>query len=385
MNHLKLSATGKVADNITIHKMKAKSIYVAATSQHVGKTTSTLGLVALMRSLGIKVGYCKPVGQKYVNTRNIKVDKDAYLFSDVMKFELDSDVHSPVILGKGATEKFLDHPEQYTHFHNNILKAKKALEDCYEMVIYEGTGHPGVGSVVGLSNGDVADLLQAGVIIVVEGGIGSTIDMLNLCLAEFERKDVPILGVIVNKVRPDKINKIKKYLKIWLDKKGLPLLGVMPYDKSLAWPLMSTITKAIRGKVLYNKHRLTNKIEDYLAGSLIGMERLNSSKDLLLVVSSQRVDTAVQKIKRMSDIMQLEESPLSGIILTGLADLKEETVLYIKKHQIPVVRSPLDTYGSVTQISRIEVKINLRTPWKIDKAIEMIKENIDFDLILKKV
>ena len=364
--------------------MKTKSIYVAATSQHVGKTTSTLGLVALMKSLGIEVGYCKPVGQKFVDIRNIQVDKDAFLFADVMKFELDSLVHSPVILGKGATEKFLDNPEAYSHFQTNILKAKEVLDDFYEMVIYEGTGHPGVGSVVGLSNADVANLLQAGVIIVVEGGIGSTIDMLNLCLAEFERKNVPLIGVIVNKVRPDKIEKIRKYMKLWLDKKGLPLLGVMPYDRSLAWPLMSTITKAIRGQVLFNKHRLTNKIEDYLAGSLIGMETLKSSKDLLLLVSSQRVDTAIQKIKRMSNMMKQGESPLSGIILTGLADMEEETLQYIKQHQIPVVRSPLDTYGSVTQISRIEVKINRRTPWKIDRAIEMIKENVDFNLILEK-
>lgn len=363
--------------------MKTKNIYVAATSQHVGKTTSTLGLVALMHSLGIKVGYCKPVGQKYVNTSNIKVDKDAFLFADVMKFELHSDVHSPVILGKGATEKFLDNPNEYSHFHDNILKAKKSLEDCYEMVIYEGTGHPGVGSVVGLSNADVADMLQAGVIIVVEGGIGSTIDMLNLCLAEFERKEVPIIGVIVNKVRPDKIEKIRKYISIWLDKKGLLLLGVMPYDESLAWPLMSTIVKATQGEVLYNAHKLANKIEDYLAGSLIGMETLKSSEDLLLVVSSQRVDAAIQKIMRMSENLEMKGSPLSGIILTGVADFETETLDYIMQHQIPVVRTPLDTYGAVTQISRIEVKINTRTPWKIEKAIEMIKENIDFDLILK--
>ena len=92
-----------------------KSIYVAATSQHVGKTTSTLGLVAAFMKKGVKVGYCKPVGQKSLYLNNMEVDKDAILFADLMKFELDADVHSPVILGKGATTAFIDHPENYAY------------------------------------------------------------------------------------------------------------------------------------------------------------------------------------------------------------------------------------------------------------------------------
>ena len=50
-----------------------------------------------------------------------------------------------------------------------------------KVVVCEGTGQPGVGSVVGLSNGDVIKLLkEMGVtvitLLVARGGIGSTID-----------------------------------------------------------------------------------------------------------------------------------------------------------------------------------------------------------------
>jgi BioD-like phosphotransacetylase family protein len=55
--------------------MSYKSLYVAATSQHVGKTTSTLGLVSAFRNKGINVGYSKPVGQKYVLQNGLQVDK----------------------------------------------------------------------------------------------------------------------------------------------------------------------------------------------------------------------------------------------------------------------------------------------------------------------
>ena len=98
--------------------MAFNSIYVAATSQHVGKTTSTLGLVSAFRNKGINVGYCKPVGQKYVFHNGLQVDKDVVLFADLLDFKPDPAIHSPVILGAGATTEYLDHPENYQYADN---------------------------------------------------------------------------------------------------------------------------------------------------------------------------------------------------------------------------------------------------------------------------
>lgn len=365
--------------------MSVRSIYVAATRQHVGKTTSTLGLVTACKNRGIKVGYCKPVGQQSVDFNSIQVDKDALLFSDVMSFQLEANVHSPVILGKGATSSYIENPDRFS-YPEQIQVATKLIEERSELVIYEGTGHPGVGSVVGLSNADVAKMVNAGVVMVVEGGIGSTIDMLSMCTAKFEQLEVPLLGVIVNKVRPDKMEKVRYYVGKYLERKGVPLLGVLPYDKSLAYPLMKTVCNAINGIVIYNGDRLNeNKVEDIIAGSVLDKERLKQSNDLLLVVSSRMVDNAILKIEEVSKIMGTEESPLSGIVATGPGELEIKSLDYIKKHRIPLIRTSLDTFGVVLKYSNIEVKINRATPWKVKRAIELIEENIDLDRMLEQV
>jgi hypothetical protein len=36
----------------------------------------------------------------------------------------------------------------------------------------------------------------------------------------------------------------------------------------------------------------------------------------------------------------------------------------------------------VLKISRIEVKINQQTPWKVERAIELIGQNVDLQQIL---
>ncbi|MDX1408889.1 MAG: AAA family ATPase, partial [Saprospiraceae bacterium] len=290
-----------------------KNIYVAATSQHVGKTTSTLGLVSAFMKNGIDVGYCKPVGQKYLDVHDMRVDKDTLLFADLIHFDLDPKIHSPIILGHGATTMLLDNPGKY-NLEDLILEAAAALEATKQLVIYEGTGHPGVGSIAGLSNAHVAKMLNAGVIMVVEGGIGSTIDMLNMSLALFREEDVPIIGVIVNKVIPEKRNKIRYYLQKWLDREGLPLLGVIPYDKTLAYPVMKTVADSINGIVTHNRDKLDNKVEDILAGSLIDLKELKSLK-LLPIGDAGITDAGLVHLRGMP---QLEYLGLRGNKVTDM-------------------------------------------------------------------
>lgn len=367
--------------NCDIETMKYKNIYVAATSQHVGKTTSTLGIVSAFMKKGLKVGYCKPVGQKFLDIQNLRVDKDTILFADLINFDMIPEIHSPVILGKGATEIYLDDPEKYP-LDEKILNAQKVLSETNDVVIYEGTGHPGVGSVADLSNARVAQLINAGVIIIVEGGIGNTIDRLNLSASLFREHNVPIVGVIINKVIQEKTDKVRKYVSKWLDKHDLPLLGILPYDKTLAYPLIKTIAKSVKGTITYNADQADNKIENILAGSLIDLKELSSSEDLLLVVSTRALNDAINKIKQISDNVGFTHSPLSGIVATGQGSIDASTLNYIEEYKIPLIRTDLDTYGSVIKISKIEVKINRSTPWKIYKAIRLIEDNVRLDDLL---
>ena len=89
----------------------------------------------------------------------------------------------------------------------------------------------------------------------------------------------------------------------------------------------------------------------------------------------------------------LYSASLSDMCLTSLSSdslkqsigINNSHVPYLKTHKIPVITTLLDTYGSVVKVSRIEVKINNRTPWKSKRAIELISEHVDFDTLLKSI
>jgi dethiobiotin synthetase len=367
-----------------------KNIYVAATGQHIGKTTSTLGIVANLQKMGYNTGYCKPVGQQYVSVDGKVADKDAVLFAKVIGFDVVPEWHSPVVLARGATRDFLDRPEDF-NYPEDIRRAAEHLEPNFDVMVYEGTGHPGVGGVVNLSNADVAHMLDAGVVMVVEGGIGSTIDRLIMSLALFREQNLPLLGVIVNKVIPEKHDEVAKYVGRKLEQMGIPLLGVVPFDRTLSFPIMETVNDAVGGKVIFNGHRLNNRVEDIMAGSLVDLDEFSAFRNILLVVSHKRLEEAIEKVKEVAKMKKLERTPLSGVIVTG--DGKQENWFklesmehpYFIRNEIPVLTTTLDTYGSVVKVSRIEVKINTRTPWKIKRAITLIREHVDFDLMLENL
>lgn len=355
---------------------KLRRVYIAATNQHIGKTTTTLGIISSLRTLGYSVGYCKPVGQKYIDREGVRADKDAFLFSQYMGFDVKPVLHSPVILGSGATTSYLDQ-ENPIDYSAKILNAAAELESNYDIVVYEGTGHPGVGSVVDVSNAEVANILDAGVLMIVEAGIGKTIDLLTLNMALFEQHGVPILGVIINKTHRGKIDKVSHYVTKKLASKGIPVLGTIPYEEELAYPLMSMIIQAISGSILFHAHKMHNRIRDILAGSLIDKHQLKETQDLLLIVSDRRLDDALSRLQDLCKQECISGTPLGGILITGDAKISEFASDYINEHQIPVVASPVDTYESVIKISKIEVKINNETPWKINKAVSLFQECVD--------
>ena len=111
-------------------------------------------------------------------------------------------------------------------------------------------------------------------------------------------------------------------------------------------------------------------------------------KNLLLIVNASRLREALEGVDVIAKSNGLTEFPVCGIIINYPTDFSEnlrkdaKSMAYINKHKIPVVSTTLDTYGSAVKIDHIEVKINTRTPWKADKAIELIKAHVDLDLLI---
>ena len=121
-------------------------VFIAATRQNDGKTTTSLGLIAALQAHFPRVGYIKPVGQRFVEIAEQKIDEDTVLMDAVYRLDCPLVDMSPIAVEPDFTRKYLESS------NNEVLvrKIQKAFDRVAwekEFVLCEGSGHAGVGSV----------------------------------------------------------------------------------------------------------------------------------------------------------------------------------------------------------------------------------------------
>src|SRR5882672_3955060 len=224
-------------------------VFIAATRMNDGKTTASLGLIAALQQHYPRVGYIKPVGQRFVEVAEQKIDEDTVLMDQVYQLNCPLVDMSPIAVEPDFTRKYL----QSANNETLVKKIQKAFDRVAwekDFVLCEGSGHAGVGAVFDLSNARVAKILGAKVIIVTQGGIGKPIDEVALNQALFEKEGVEIIGVILNQVLDNKVDYIADFLRRGLKRKGLDLLGVLPYEQILCNPSLDLICEELKAELL---------------------------------------------------------------------------------------------------------------------------------------
>src|SRR5436190_22350719 len=224
-------------------------VFIAATRQNDGKTTISLGRLSALQKHFPRIGYIKPVGQRFVEIEEQKIDEDSVLMDRVYKLDCPLPDMSPIAVEPDFTRKYLQSSNRET-LVKKIGKAFDRVAWERDFVLCEGSGHAGVGSVFDLSNAQVASLLNAKVIIVTGGGIGRPIDEVSLNQALFDKEGVEIIGVIINKVLGAKVDYVSEFARRGFKRKGLELLAVLPHERILPKPTLELIRDELKAEVL---------------------------------------------------------------------------------------------------------------------------------------
>jgi BioD-like phosphotransacetylase family protein len=359
-----------------------KRIFVAATMQNDGKTTVSLGLIAALREKFKKISFIKPVGQRYLIEDGYKVDEDSVTIEEICRIRCQCTIKdmSPVAIEKGFTEQYIRSGERES-LVKQILQSFERVAAGQELVIIEGTGHAGVGSVFDLSNADVARLLNSKVILVASGGIGRPIDEIMLNKVFFDSHNVELLGVIVNKVMPEKYEKINEVVRLGLGRKGVRVLGVMPFNKVLTTPTIGQILQETEAEFLSAKKGLDNVVEKIIVGAMEPHNALSYLAERSLIITpGDRED--IMLTAATAHLMRGQSAvSISGILLTGGMIPNESTMRLLEHTDIPILRINTDTYTAAARIHDMTIKIRPEDTEKAKEVIKMVSKYVDVDTI----
>jgi len=364
--------------------MMSKRFFIAATQQNDGKTTVSLGLIYCLKKIFKNIGFIKPVGQRYLIEAGYKIDEDSVLIEHVCNMKATLKDMSPIAVERGYTEKYIRNPKK-TELTKQIKKSFNHIAKSNDLVIIEGTGHAGVGSVFDLSNANVAHLLKAKAILISSGGIGRPIDEILLNKALFDKEGVEIIGVVINKVLPEKFQKVDTLVRKGLKRSGIRVLGVIPYEPILSKPTIGQIQDEIGAKILHGAAFLENPVEKTVVGAMEPHDALNYIDDKSLVITPGDREDIILTAVSMHLIYGDNGPSVSGLVLTGGIYPHSSVMKLIKCTDIPVLLVEDDTYKAASRIYDLTVKIRPQDKTKTNLVIDLVNKHVDIKAIIKNL
>ncbi|MHC4713892.1 MAG: phosphotransacetylase family protein [Planctomycetota bacterium] len=362
-----------------------RSLYITATGQHVGKTTIALGLLSVLEERGVSCQYFKPVGQHYREYEGLCVDTDAWLCREVTGTDVSADLLSPVVVPPGFVADYLERPEPDALRDRINQSAARLLQDV-EMLVVEGTGHAGVGSCLDVSNAAVARLLDSVAVIVVPGGIGSSLDEVALSMALFEREGVAVAGVIANKVFREKAEKVRTSLALGLERFGTRLLGAIPYEPALSYPSVAQIREELDARVLFGEDALSTPVENTIIAAMTPPNVLRYLEQGALVITpGDRVDNILLAMSANGLYGPKSPRAIVGLVLTGGLIPHVAVMPLLKNSGLPVLICQEDTYSVAAKIAQRVFKINPGDTEKITAAQGFVRDYVDVEAIMAAV
>ncbi|MEI9999267.1 MAG: AAA family ATPase [Verrucomicrobiota bacterium] len=369
--------------DITLRNTVTPRIFVAATRMDDGKTTTSVGLFAALQHRFPRIGYIKPVGQRFVEIEGAKIDEDTVLINETYHPHTPLKAMSPIAVEPDFTRRYLS--GGITHqLHDRVRNAFDIAAWEKDFVIIEGTGHAGVGSVFDLSNAIVAKLLKSKVIIVSRAGIGRPIDEIAMNLALFEKHGVEVIGAIINKVNPDKMAMLKEYATLGLAKLGLPLLGMIPMHLELYKPTVNQACLRLRGEFLAGAQHKRRRVARIGVGAMSSRnaERL-LQPGTLVITPGDREDIIEMVLEE--DGRSSTRGYLAGVVLTDGILPSGRLMDTIRERSLPFISTYADISSATTAIGHMTVKTEVGDGDKIGVIQKLIHEHVHVDRIIELV
>ncbi len=359
----------------------AKKIYLASTSSKSGKSVICIGLVHAFRGMVAKVGYFKPIGQKY--RKNEDYDKISIMIKKTFNISDELKYINPVSIKE--LNHYITSNNQETFFHQ-IQKSFKEIEKDKDIVVIDGTDYSGMKAAFEFDiNADIANNLNAGIIL-VEDGYGKSIDEIFSGVltgkGSFDEQSCDFLGVIINKIETERFSEVDQALKKVFKKQKIDYLGTVPCDSILPNPRLYDIARSLDAEILFGKDYLSNIADETLIASMGFENALKYIHDGALIITGG--DRNEILLGCITSLISPSCPNISGIVLTGGIVPNDNIMNLIgtlPDSPLPILSVKQNTIETVNKINSLVVHVSSDDFQKIDIAKSLVYRYVDYEKI----
>ncbi|GAA0518544.1 hypothetical protein SAMN04488066_12436 [Halorubrum aquaticum] len=345
---------------------------VTATGEGAGKTAITLALARLAADRDGSVGYMKPKGTRLQSNVGKTLDRDPMLAREVLGLDAEMHQMEPVVYSPTFIEGVVRGTEDAEALRERIREEFDGLAADRDHVFLEGGGDWTTGGVVDLTDVDVAELLDARVVLVADYATPGDLDAV---LAAADAFGDRLAGVVFNKVGDAAFDSLDHDGIPFLEARGISVFGALPHEKELAGVTVADLADEL-GAELLTDGPTDAFVERFLVGAMGGDEALRHfrrARDAAVITGGDRADVQTAA---------LDASGVKCLVLTGGHRPSGAVLGRAAEAGTAVLAVNTDT---ATAIDRVEAVISggrTRDARTVDRMAELLEAHVDVDALV---
>ena len=350
-----------------------KSLYITSVEKYSGKTALCLALGKLYQERGLNVGYLKPFSLRPWKIGDKIADEDAAFVIDILGMNAKPWEMSPVVVTTEVLNNYLTGKEKID-FMPRVLEAAKFLEEKKDLLLLEGGESLREGYVMNLSTPDVAKELGSEILVVVKYCEDACL-LDDVLTAKF-RLPNSLSGVVINRVPEHAMDFVNNVAVPFLEKEGVPILGVLPNDRELAALSVGEIIEVLGAEVLTSCRNEESLVEALMVGAMTedsAIRRFRKQQNKAVITGGDRTDIQLAAM----------ETSTTCLILTGKLHPHNLIIKQAENMGVSILLVAGNTMETVVALDWIFGKTRLGQKEKLDKFLGYVKEYLDLDRLDK--
>ncbi|MFB6127521.1 MAG: phosphotransacetylase family protein [Halolamina sp.] len=319
------------------------TLLVASTAEGTGKTAVAVALGLLERDRDRTVGYMKPKGTRLQSKVGKTLDADPMLAREVLGLDAETHEMEPVVYSPTFVEGAIRGREAPDELRERVRERFDGLAADADRMVVEGGGTYTTGAIVDLDDGDVADLLDARVLLVSTYAEPADVDDVLAAADSFGDR---LAGVVLNRVPDAVYDQVETEVVPFLESRGVGVVGVVPRDRRLAGVTVGDLVNELGGETLTDADT-DGYVQRFLVGAMSGDEALRyfrRTKDAAVITGGDRSDIHTAA---------LEAPGVKALVLTGGHQPSGAVLGKAEERGVPVVAVTGDTLSTVERAESV--------------------------------
>jgi BioD-like phosphotransacetylase family protein len=317
---------------------------------------------------GFRIGYMKPVSSGMRLSAG-EIDEDAEFLKYTFRLPEPLEDLAPVGIAPRRVEEIL-RAEEKEDFASTLASAFGRIAKDRDVIILEGGCNLREGTLIDLPAARIVGMLKSRALVVVK--YSDEMQVLDDTLTARDRLAESFMGVVLNAIPRQRMPFIQELVKPALEKRGVPVLAVLPQERLLQSVSVGDLAEFLSGTVLCCEDKTDELVEHLMVGAM--------SVDSALTYFRRKPNKAVITGGDRPDIqLAALETSTKCLILTG--NLRPSPIILGRAEEVgvPMLLVRQDTLSAVEVIERFFGKTRFHLEKKIQRFDEMLEDRFDFE------